>query len=167
MNPAESTYSDLISKHADFLSHPQAQADIKKAREISAKLRPSRKWQPMKLVPFTTPDGAACYENNIYSSTVRRHAQGWAFGGGPWVEIGIYCPDGEARHDFRDMQCIKNDICGPEWEAIELFPAESRLLDPSNYYTMWCAPTINIGRFVPRTIATPETCIAPQRGWSK
>jgi hypothetical protein len=157
--------AELIS--SGLASGSLAQSEIDHARRVSKRLKPSRKWQQMMLVPQTTPDGASCYSNNLYTCTVRRHAQHWPLGGGPWVEIGIYCPDGEARHDFRDMQCIKNDIAGPEWEAIELFPAESRLLDPSNYYTLWCAPKITIGRFVPRTVLTPETCIAPQRGWAK
>lgn len=36
--------------------------------------------------------------------------------------------------DWRHFQQIKNDIVGPECEAIELYPAESRLADSSNKY---------------------------------
>ena len=46
----------------------------------------------------------------------------------------------EAVHDWRDMQRIKNVICGPEREAIEIFPAESRLVDTSNQYHLWVLP---------------------------
>ncbi len=142
------------------------QAEIAEARALSRKLKPSRPWTAMALTRESTPDGAQVYGNHVYTCTVRRCAQGWPFGGGPWAQLGIYCEDGEARHDFRDLQRIKNDICGPEWEGIELFPAESRLMDPSNYYLLWCAPSIPIGRFGGRVIRSPADAIGPQRGWS-
>lgn len=45
-----------------------------------------------------------------------------------------------ARHDWRDLQRIKNELCGPEFEACELYPAESRLVDTSNQYYVWVLP---------------------------
>jgi hypothetical protein len=39
--------------------------------------------------------------------------------------------------DWRDLQRIKNEIVGPEHEAVELYPAESRLVDTSNQYHLW------------------------------
>ena len=47
------------------------------------------------------------------------------------------------RHDegtcieWSDLQRIKNEIVGPEYEAIELFPAESRLVNAGNEYHLW------------------------------
>ena len=35
-------------------------------------------------------------------------------------------------------QWIKNDIVGEEVEAVELFPAESRLVNGANQYHLWC-----------------------------
>jgi len=81
--------------------------------------------------------------------------------------LGIYCADGEPRHDWRDFQRIKNQLCGPEWEALELYPAESRLIDPSNYYLLWCAPKIPIGMYEGRRFLDSTTCLAPQRDWAK
>ena len=43
----------------------------------------------------------------------------------------------EPVHDWRDLQQIKNLLCGPESEAIELYPAESRLVDTRNQYHLW------------------------------
>jgi hypothetical protein len=63
------------------------------------------------------------------------------------------------------MQKIKNQVVGQEWEALELYPAESRLLDPSNLFILWAYPAIPIGKFEGRNIATPATCLAPQRPW--
>jgi hypothetical protein len=38
---------------------------------------------------------------------------------------------------FRDFQEIKNQLIGPEAEAVELYPAESRLVDTCNQYHLW------------------------------
>lgn len=38
---------------------------------------------------------------------------------------------------WRDMQKIKNDLVGPECEAVQIFPAESRLVDTSNQYHIY------------------------------
>jgi hypothetical protein len=45
--------------------------------------------------------------------------------------------DGTAVRDWRDLQNIKNELAGPEREAAELFPAESRLVDTGNVYHLW------------------------------
>jgi hypothetical protein len=135
------------------------------ARRISARLKPSRKFQVLKPADLWK-EGVQVWENDLYEITVRIHHEGWPLGGGPWVQLGICCLDGEPRHDWRDFQMIKNQLCGEEWEAVELFPAESRLCDPSNYYILWCAPKIPLGMNNGRTIQTPTTCMAPQRGWA-
>jgi hypothetical protein len=41
---------------------------------------------------------------------------------------------------FRDFQRIKNELVGPEFEAAEIYPAESRLRDASNNYHLWVLP---------------------------
>lgn len=38
---------------------------------------------------------------------------------------------------FRDFQRIKNELVSPESEAVEIYPAESRLVDTSNQYHLW------------------------------
>lgn len=48
--------------------------------------------------------------------------------------------DKEPIHDWRDLQEIKNQICGEESEAIEIYPAESRLVDTANQYHLWVFP---------------------------
>jgi hypothetical protein len=40
-------------------------------------------------------------------------------------------------HDWRDFQIIKNTFCGDDAEGIEIYPAESRLVDTSNQYHLW------------------------------
>lgn len=50
--------------------------------------------------------------------------------------------------DWRHFQRIKNELCSPEREAIEIYPAESRLVDEANQYHLWVFPaeyTIPVG----------------------
>lgn len=63
------------------------------------------------------------------------------------AEVGDYWPeslhlsikrrDKQPIHDWRELQTIKNEIVGPEHEAVELYPAESRLTDTANQYHLW------------------------------
>lgn len=46
--------------------------------------------------------------------------------------------DRKPLRDWRMMQRIKNELAGPEVEAFELYPAESRLVDSANSYWIWC-----------------------------
>jgi hypothetical protein len=55
------------------------------------------------------------------------------------VHLCIRRRDGAAcLKDWRHFQMIKNQLVGPECEAVELYPAESRLVDTSNKYHLWC-----------------------------
>lgn len=45
--------------------------------------------------------------------------------------------DGAAVRDWRDFQRIKNELLGDEYEACELYPAESRLVDGANQFHLW------------------------------
>ena len=58
----------------------------------------------------------------------------------PMRHLSIRNADRSARHDWRDFQRIKNEICGPEWEGVEIYPADSRLVDGANQYHLWCFP---------------------------
>lgn len=53
------------------------------------------------------------------------------------VHVSIKTLDKRAVHDWRDMQAIKNMLIGPQHEAIELYPAESRLVDTANQYHLF------------------------------
>ena len=48
--------------------------------------------------------------------------------------------DRKPIRDWRHLQRIKNELCGPEYEAAELYPSESRLVDESNQYHLWVLP---------------------------
>lgn len=55
----------------------------------------------------------------------------------PFIHLDIRRLDGESCKEWRDIQQIKNELIGPEFEAVELFPAESRLVDTGNEYHLW------------------------------
>jgi hypothetical protein len=76
-------------------------------------------------------DAARLYANETYRVEVR-HAP-------PFIHLDIIRRDGAHCTNWRDFQQIKNEIIGPEYEGVELFPAESRLVDTSNEYHLWIA----------------------------
>jgi hypothetical protein len=45
--------------------------------------------------------------------------------------------DRAAVRDWRHFQAIKNEVAGPEREAIEIYPPESELVDAANEYHLW------------------------------
>lgn len=51
--------------------------------------------------------------------------------------LSIRRQDREAVHDWRDFQAIKNELCGPDYEGMELYPAERRVLDAANQYHIY------------------------------
>jgi hypothetical protein len=54
-----------------------------------------------------------------------------------YAQISYHRRDRAPIRDWRIGQRIKNELCGPEWEAIELYPADSRVVDTANEYYMW------------------------------
>jgi hypothetical protein len=57
--------------------------------------------------------------------------------GRPFIHLDIRRHDGGAATNWRDLQQIKNELIGTEHEAVELFPAEGRLVDAGNQYHLW------------------------------
>jgi hypothetical protein len=110
------------------------------------------------------------WTSDVYTVAVRRYVNDPVFrSSGGIVQLGIASVDGSARHDWRDFQCIKNQLAGAECEAFELYPAESRLLDPSNYYSLFCFPAlkrIKVGIEL-RRVLDAEDALSPQRAFSE
>lgn len=76
------------------------------------------------------------------------------------LHLSIKRNDRKPIDSWADMQWIKNRIAGEESEAVQLYPAESRLLDAANQYHLWViGGQWPVGfRFEPgeKTTATPE-----------
>jgi hypothetical protein len=73
------------------------------------------------------------YENDLYRVETACH--------GEMIQLTITRHDRQPCHSWRHFQQIKNELVGPEYEAVELFPAESRLVDSSNEYHLWVHAT--------------------------
>lgn len=69
------------------------------------------------------------YENNLYHVEI--------MAGQPFIHLDIARRDGGTCKNWRHFQQIKNELIGPEHEAMEIFPAESRLVDAGNEYHLW------------------------------
>ena len=115
---------------------------------------PSKVWQPMKrgvnymsaekiesiktVLGREPVDGEdfdkEVWLNDKYVVHVRRDDDGFV------MSLSIRRADRGWPRDWRDFQRIKNEIAGPEIEAVELYPAESRLVDTANQFWLWCAP---------------------------
>jgi len=80
---------------------------------------------------------AACdyYTNDLYQVQV-----GPCGPNNEMLHICIRRLDGGMFKDWRHFQAIKNEIAGPEREAFELYPAESRKVDTSNKWHLWVMP---------------------------
>lgn len=53
------------------------------------------------------------------------------------IHLSIKRLDKEPIHDWRHLQEIKNMLTHPEREALELYPAESRVVDGANQFHLW------------------------------
>lgn len=69
------------------------------------------------------------YQNDTYTVEI--------VPGQPFIHLDIRRIDGEQCKNWRHFQQIKDELVGPEHEAVELFPAESRLVDTANQYHLW------------------------------
>lgn len=81
-------------------------------------------------------DGGRVWGNGFFTVIVRQMGDG---PDGP-LHLSIHDRHRTPRHDWRDFQRIKNDLAGPEREAVELYPAESRVVDTANQFHLWVWP---------------------------
>jgi hypothetical protein len=91
---------------------------------IGAEVADADRWEP--LYP-ASQDGY--WGNSMVTVHVQHHAN--------HAQISYHRHDRAPIHDWRIGQRIKNEVLGPEWEAIEIYPAESRLVDTSNEYHLF------------------------------
>jgi hypothetical protein len=82
---------------------------------------------------MATADTHELFKNSRYTVNVRHLTGGW-------THLSFKRNDRNLIHDWREVQRIKNEICGPEREGIELYPAESRLVDTATQWHIWVAP---------------------------
>lgn len=78
---------------------------------------------------------AEVWVNDKYQVNVRRLEM--KIEGCCLVWLSIKRTDKMPCHDWRELQEIKNQLVGPECEGIELYPAESRVVDTANQYHLY------------------------------
>lgn len=71
--------------------------------------------------------------NDHYQITARIYPDGF-------THLSCKREDRLPLHDWRQLQQIKNEICGPERWGLEVYPAESCIVDTSNEYHLWVLP---------------------------
>jgi hypothetical protein len=95
-------------------------------------------WTPFEkatLHPDVAKEGFdQCWKNSRYT-VLRRDVPSQQ---GHLVHLSIKRNDKNPMHDWREIQRIKNELLGKEEEAMELYPAESRLIDTANQYHLFC-----------------------------
>lgn len=139
--------------------------------------KPTKPWQPLKHARLKNDDhdkwvrsmGGVVAINDQYQVTavplVKERGKA-----GP-VHLSIKRRDRQPIMDWRALQQIKTDLMGEAREALQLFPAESRLVDEANQWHLWVLPE---GAMAPfgfvdgRWIGSPEQAAeigAVQRDW--
>ena len=77
------------------------------------------------------------YINNLYQVARRDPFPDEVSGQIGFIHLSIKRHDKKPIVNWNHLQRIKNEIVGPEYEAVELFPAESRLVNMANQYHLW------------------------------
>lgn len=110
-----------------------------------------------EVLPANSEGEGQTFINSLYQVTVHHQRSS----GYTW--LAIVRRDRRPVHDWRHLQRIKNEICGPDREAVEIYPSEARLVDTSNQYHLWVLPlgeTVNLG-FAERDVS--ETVVGAHK----
>lgn len=76
------------------------------------------------------------YKNLHISVQITDEQTSW----GEVVHLWIRRHDMQPIRSWATLQRVKNDLVGPERTAIEVYPAESALVDSANMYHLWVLP---------------------------
>jgi hypothetical protein len=98
-------------------------------------------WTPLeKAAPLVEMPNDLIFLNSRYQVNIRKYLCPSPFN--TCYELSIKTRDKAPLHDWRDLQHIKNELIGPEVEAVELYPAEKRLVDTANQYYIYAFPEL-------------------------
>ena len=122
-----------------------SRSKIKKRKDKTFRTVVLPAWTPMKQI--MKPPGSegsmmdSCWVNSRYEVYAYRYDNSKGTGPSQMVHLSFkQMPERDPFIPWRDKQRIKNEVLGPEWEGVELIPAESRLVDTSNQFHLWCFP---------------------------
>lgn len=89
-----------------------------------------------KLAPSLHASCTDVYHNNQFMVFVIPESSSW----GAITRLMIRRNDAAPIRCWSDLQRIKNELCGAESVAVEIFPRESELVDDANIYHLWVLP---------------------------
>lgn len=111
------------------------------SRQARAKRQSREPWEELQSEVINADIGGELwhvkYWNNKYVVLVRSVRVSWSGYPQSCVHLSIHSNDRSHLRDWRDYQRLKNEILGEDWEAVELYPAESRLVDTSNQFHLF------------------------------
>jgi hypothetical protein len=108
----------------------------KVARSVGKSIAQIAPWTPFEEAePIPELPNDVIMVNSRYQVNIKFGVAPAPFG--KFLELSIKTRDKAAFHDWRDFQRIKNELVGEENEGVELYPAESRLVDTANQYYMF------------------------------
>lgn len=116
---------------------------------IAKLIAPAKSWDDVPWTPFCEgelPDSdmpiVQHVRQDLVGVAINSRYQVYVYDAGAgrmgrMVWLSIKALDKSARHDWRDLQRIKNEVVGPQYDAVEIYPAEDKLVDTSNQYHLW------------------------------
>lgn len=116
-----------------------------------AKARKAGAWGPWEKLTFPrgtvgsgwSRDFDTAYRNAVFSVLVRKIETGAA--SGSVIHLAISSLSGE-RPTWWEAQRIKNDLCGEDTTAIEVYPPQSQVVDGADMFHLWVLPApLNFG----------------------
>jgi hypothetical protein len=122
------------------------------AQRQSQPMPPLVRWNE-RTETYQLPNGSTymshcvLWKNNTYAIAVYDEHEGI-------THVTVQRLDGTPARDWRHLQQIKNEVVGPEREAVELYPAQSRVVDMTNTTHLWVMAegvTVPLGMFPPTT----------------
>lgn len=117
----------LISRHPRHVRRAMLDAE--------AKARKTGKWGPWEAVP-------AARASHGWLSEVKTAHRNLAFcvlerdlgdGGKHFAIMSL----SDVRPTFHEMQRIKNELAGPTWTGVEIYPPASELVDGADMFHLW------------------------------
>jgi hypothetical protein len=99
---------------------------------LGAQAREDDLWEPLAYTG-DSPSGDQLWGNRQLSATRREHPDGYLI-------LSYHWRDRAPIRDWRVGQRVKNEMAGTDWEGVELYPAEARLMDEANEYWLFAFP---------------------------
>jgi hypothetical protein len=108
---------------------------------------------PDRMESMLADPDAEVWMNDVYQVAVERVEDGTI------EHLSIKRLDRQPDIPWRDLQRLKNEVAGEDVEAIEIYPAESRLVDTANQRWLWCFPP---GFVIPRGFNSGRMVSGPE-----